>query len=128
MSDKIPKQLEHKEIVKCTPKGKYVGNNRCHANCLSYALRHPEKVQTVIGVAQVFGDNTTCAHFILKLVDGSYFDPTYGNMSEVLYSHNVVIEEYKVEGFNPNRELQGLKDYLFSMRSWIYRLTHSNCY
>ena len=128
MSDKIPKQLEHKEIIKCIPKGKYIGNHKCHVNCLSYALRHPKKVNSIIGVAQVFSDNTTCAHFILKMVDGSYFDPTYGNMTGVMDSYHIFIEEYKIENFKPNRELQSLKDYLFSMRHWVYRTIFSNNY
>ena len=124
----IPEQLKHKEIIKCTPKGKYAGNYKCHINCLSYALRHPDKVKSIVGVLQVFNDSEGVAHFVLEMVDGTYYDPTYGNMSGVLDSYCIPIEYYKVESFKPNRELQNLKDYLFSLRHWFYRLTHKNQY
>ena len=124
----IPEQLKHKEIIKCTPKGKYVGNYKCHINCLSYALRHPDKVKSIVGVLQVFNDSEGVAHFILEMADGTYYDPTYGNMSGILDSHFIPIEYYKIDSFNPSRELQNLKDYLFSLRHWFYRLTHKNPY
>ena len=124
----IPEQLKHKEIIKCTPKGKYIGNYKCHVNCLSYALRHPDKVKSIVGVLQVFNDSEAVAHFVLEMADGTYYDPTYGNMSGILDSHCIPIEYYKVESFKPTRELQNLKDYLFSLRHWFYRLTHKNTY
>ena len=124
----IPEQLKHKEIIKCTPKGKYIGNYKCHINCLSYALRHPDKVKSIVGVLQVFNDSEGVAHFVLEMVDGTYYDPTYGNMSGIMDSYCIPIEYYKVESFVPARELQNLKDYLFSLRHWFYRLTHKNPY
>ena len=124
----IPEQLKHKEIIKCTPKGKYIGNYKCHVNCLSYALRHPDKVKSIVGVLQVFNDSEGVAHFVLEMVDGTYYDPTYRNMSGIMDSYCIPIEYYKVESFKPNRELQNLKDYLFSLRHWFYRLTHKNTY
>ena len=124
----IPEQLKHKEIIKCTPKGKYIGNYKCHINCLSYSLRHPDKVKSIVGVLQVFNDSEGVAHFILEMIDGTYFDPTYGNMSGILDSYCIPIEYYKVESFKPTRELQNLKNYLFSLRHWFYRLTHKNQY
>ena len=124
----VPEQLKHKEIIKCTPKGKYIGNYKCHVNCLSYALRHPDKVKSIVGVLQVFNDSEGVAHFILEMIDGTYYDPTYGNMSGILDSYCIPIEYYKVESFVPARELQNLKDYLFSLRHWFYRLTHKNTY
>ena len=124
----IPEQLKHKEIIKCRPKGKYVGNYKCHINCLSYALRNPNKVKSIVGVLQVFNDSEGVAHFVLEMVDGTYYDPTYGNMSGILDSYCIPIEYYKVESFKPTRELQNLKDYLFSLRHWLYRLTHKNQY
>ena len=124
----LPNALQHKEIIKCKPKDKYIGNDRCHVNYLSYALRHPNKVKSIVGVAQVFSDNTCVAHFILELADGTYIDPTYGNMSTKLYSYCVPIERYKIESFEPNRELQNLKDYLFSLQPWYYRLFRTNTY
>ena len=124
----IPEQLKHKEIIKCTPKGKYIGNYKCHVNCLSYALRHPDKVKSIVGVLQVFNDSEGVAHFVLEMVDGTYYDPTYGNMSGVMDSYCIPIEYYKIESFIPARELQNLKDYLFSLRHWLYKLTHKNQY
>ena len=124
----IPDQLKHKEIIKCIPKGKYIGNYKCHVNCLSYALRHPDKVKSIVGVLQVFNDSEAVAHFLLEMLDGTYYDPTYGNMSGILYSHCIPIEYHKIDSFSPNRELQNLKDYLFSLRHWFYRLTHKNPY
>ena len=124
----IPEQLKHKEIIKCTPRGKYIGNYKCHINCLSYSLRHPDKVKSIVGVLQVFNDSECVAHFVLEMVDGTYYDPTYGNMSGIMDSYCIPIEYYNVESFKPNRELQNLKDYLFSLRHWFYRLTHKNQY
>ena len=124
----VPEQLKHKEIIKCTPRGKYIGNYKCHVNCLSYALRHSDKVKSIVGVLQVFYDSEGVAHFILEMEDGTYYDPTYGNMSGILDSYCIPIEYYKVESFKPTRELQNLKDYLFSLRHWFYRLTHKNTY
>ena len=124
----IPEQLKHKEIIKCTPRGKYIGNYKCHINCLSYSLRHPDKVKSIVGVLQVFNDSEGVAHFVLEMVDGTYYDPTYGNMSGIMDSYCIPIEYYKVESFKPVRELQNLKDYLFSLRHWFYRLTHKNHY
>ena len=124
----IPEQLKHKEIIKCTPRGKYIGNYKCHVNCLSYALRHPDKVKSIVGVLQVFNDSEGVAHFVLEMVDGTYYDPTYGNMSGIMDSYCIPIEYYKVDSFNPARKLQNLKNYLFSLRNWFYRLTHKNQY
>lgn len=124
----IPKCLEHKEIINCKPVGKYIGNDRCHVNCLSYALRHPKKVKCILGVAQVFNDEDCVAHFIVELIDGTFIDPTYGNMAKQLYSYCIPIERYEISTFSPNRELQNLKDYLFSIQPWYYRLFKSNHY
>ena len=127
MSAIMPAQLKHREIIKCVPKGKYLGNNRCHVNCLSYALKH-KNIKYIHGVAQVFKDQEICAHFIIGLIDGSFFDPTYGNMSNVLYSYCISIEKYEISSFDPNRELQNLKNYLFNLQPWYYRLFKSNNY
>ena len=124
----VPKSLEHKEIINCKPVGKYIGNYKCHVNCLSYAIRHPNKVKSIVGVAQVFNDDSCVAHFIIQLIDGTYIDPTYGNMTKELYSYCIPIERYVIDTFNANRELQNLKDYLFSLQPWYYRLFHKNHY
>ena len=117
----IPKQLEHRELVKCEPKGKYIGNYKCHCNCLSYALRN-NNVESIVGVMQVFPHLQGAAHFIVKLYDGTYIDPTYGNLANTLYDYCIVIEEYKIDTFKPNRELENLQNYLKSLRPWYLRL------
>lgn len=121
MSAKVPLSLQHKEIIKCVPKGKYIGNDRCHVNCLSYALRHPTKVKSIVGVAQVFSDNECIAHFVLEMIDGTYYDPTYGNMSGIMYSYCIPIEYYKIDSFKPNRELGNLQNYINSLNPWYHR-------
>lgn len=121
MSAKVPLSLQHREIIKCVPKGKYIGNYKCHVNCLSYALRHPTKVKSIVGVMQVFSDNYGVAHFVLEMTDGTYFDPTYGNMSGVLDSYCIPIEYYKVDSFTPNRELTNLQNYINSLNPWYHR-------
>lgn len=128
MAGLIPTALKCKEIIKCTPKGKYLGNQRCHANALSYALRNPKMVCSIIGVMQIFSDDLGCAHFVVKLNDGTYHDPTYGNLSGVLDSYCIPIEEYKVDSFNPSRELQNLKDYIYSLQPWYFNLFRGNPY
>lgn len=125
---KIPEALKHREIIKCVQKGKYIGNRKCHVNCLSYANRHPEKVVSIIGTAQIFKDDYCVAHFILKMDDGTYFDPTYGNMSGILDSYQIQIEEYKIENFSPDRELDNLKEYLYNLNPWLWRLFNRNHY
>lgn len=128
MSDKIPDQLKRKETIKCVPSGRYMGNYKCHVNCLSYAKMYPRNIDSIIGVAQVYNDDTCCAHFILKMKDNTYFDPTYGNMADTLYKYNIFIERYEVSRFNPNRELQNLKEHLYSMRSFWHKMIYSNKY
>ena len=121
MIQTIPKQLIHKEVIKCIPKGKYLGNYMCHVNSLSYALRNPTKVESIVGVVQVFSSGDCCAHFIVKLKDGTYIDPTYGNMSGTLDSYHIPIETYSIQSFSPNRELQNLKDYIKQLQPWYKR-------
>ena len=102
-------KLAYREVIK--PKAiqqAYIGNNRCHVNCC----------------LQVYSDNATYAHFIVELKDGSFIDPTFGNMPE-LYSYAIPIEKYNPEEFAPNRELQNLKNYVHSLLPWYLRLTNS---
>lgn len=127
MSAIMPNQLKHKEIIKCIPKGKYIGNRNCHCNCLSYAIKH-NNVKFIHGVAQVFHNDEVCAHFILELNDGPYIDPTYGNLTSIQYKYCIPIEKYEISTFNPDRELQNLKDYIYSMQPFHYRLLHANNY
>ena len=115
-------KLSYREVVKPEPINMpYIGNNACHINCVSYYKKSREKVKHIVGCLQVFSDDYTCAHFIIELKDGSFIDPTYGNMPE-LYSYVIPIERYKPENFVPNRELQYLKNYIHSLLPWYKRL------
>lgn len=117
--------LAYREVIK--PKAiqqAYIGNNRCHINCLSYCTLNKTKVKSIVGCLQVYSDNSTCAHFIVELKDGSFIDPTFGNMTK-LYSYVIPIEKYNPEEFAPNRELQNLKNYVHSLLPWYLRLTNS---
>ena len=66
--------------------------------------------------------------FILKMDDGTYFDPTYGNMSGILDSYHIPIEEYKIDNFSPNRELTNLQKYLYNLNPWLWRFFFKNNY
>lgn len=116
-------KLAYREVIK--PESismPYIGNYHCHINCISYYKQNKEKVKAIVGGLQVFSDdNYTCGHFIIELQDGSFIDPTYGNMPE-LYSYIIPIESYKPENFVPNRELQYLKNYIHSLLPWYRRL------
>jgi len=121
MKLKYYKSLAHREIIKCIPKGKYRGNQRCHVNSLEYARRHPEQVKSIVGVIQVFDGNDAYCHFIVELLDGNYIDPSYGIMVDQ-YSYNIPIEYYKVSGFHAERDLQMLKEYAHTLLPWYKRI------
>jgi len=127
MSGPIPIQLQIKDVIKCTPKGKYIGNQKCHINALSYALEY-SNADKIVGVLQVFNSRTTVAHFIVKLKDGTYIDPTYGNMSGVLDKYHIAIEEYSIDSFKPDKDLQNLKDYIYNLQPWYFNLFIGNPY
>lgn len=124
----VPKALDHKEFFRCTPSGPFIGNNKCHYNCLSWALRNKERAKCIVGVGQVFKDGTMVAHFVVELNDGTFIDPSMGNLSSSYDDYLILIEKYNIDTFHPNRELANLKDYFFSLRSFWYRLFHSNPY
>ena len=119
------KHFSHRDTVDPIPtNSRYIGNDRCQANALSYARKHPTKVNCIVGCLQVFDDSTdhsAVAHFVVKLNDGTYIDPTYGNMTD-LYWYLIPIEEYQISKFNPNRELTNLKRHLHNLLPWWLRL------
>ena len=120
---KLIEILSHKEII--NPKDsntQYIGNYKCHVNCLSYYLKNKSNVKSIIGGLQVFDDNDTAAHFIIDLKDGKFIDPTYGNVTTKLYSYFIPIEAYVPSSFNPNRELINLKQYFYNLLPWWIRL------
>lgn len=85
--------LSYKEVITPKAEGRFLGNYKCHVNCLSYYKLYKGKVKNIVGCLQVFDDNETAAHFIVELKDGSFIDPTWGNMVE-LYSYCIPIEKY----------------------------------
>lgn len=113
--------LSYKEVITPKAQGYFIGNYKCHVNCLSYYTEHKEDVKSIVGCLQVFSDNDTAAHFILELNDGSFIDPTYGNMID-LYSYCIPIEKYDPTKFSPNRELSNLKAYFHGLLPWYLRL------
>lgn len=127
MSQIIPKQLINNKKIKCAPIGSYIGNRKCHNNSLSYALNNTS-VTAIVAVAQVFSDNTCVAHFIVKLKNGAYIDPTYGNLTGELDEYLIEIKEYSIENFDPIKELIYLKNYLFNLQPWYIRLFTKNKY
>lgn len=124
----VPQRIKNNATIKCeTSDLLYVGNKRCHMNCLSYYRANTQIVDKIIGVAQVFDDGKCVAHFVIKLKNGNYIDPTHGNISG-LYDSLIPLKEYKPESFNPYYELTSLKDYIFEMNPWYYRWFHKNLY
>lgn len=125
--DKVMKalinKLSYKECIVPKEQGIFIGNYKCHVNCLSYYTEHKEDVKSIVGCLQVFGNNETAAHFIVELKDGSFIDPTYGNMID-LYSYCIPIEKYDPTKFSPNRELSNLKAYFQGLLPWYLRLTN----
>ena len=121
VNDTVYNKLKHLEIINVESKLNFLGNYKCHMNCLNYARKHKSVVK-IVGVAQVFNDNGIVAHFIVKLKNGTYLDPSYGRLSSIGYQYNIKIEEYNVETFNPSRELSNLKEYLFYKLPWYVRL------
>lgn len=114
-------KLSYKEIIQPKAQGKYIGNYNCHVNCLSYYKEYKAKVKYIVGCLQVFPNDEAVAHFILELSDGTFIDPTYGNMVD-LYSYCIPIEKYVPSKFNPNRELSNLKAYIHGLLPWYLRL------
>lgn len=69
--------LSYREVITPKAEGKFIGNYKCHVNCLSYYKLYKGKVKNIVGCLQVFDDNETAAHFIVELKDGSFIDPTW---------------------------------------------------
>lgn len=112
----------HYEISKAEDRLDYIGNYKCHNNSLNYALKKPHKVDKILGCLQIFNDSTSVVHFVVRLNDGTILDPTYGRISSVAYSHLIVIQEYNIKGFHPNRELTNLKKYMYNQLPWYLRI------
>lgn len=110
--NRFTEKLKYEEIVRAEDMGKYIGNYKWQINILSYALRHKDKVESIISCAQVFHNSDMVAHFVVKLKNGKYIDPTYGSVSSVMYNYLIPIQSYKVDTFMPNREPGNLQEYM----------------
>jgi hypothetical protein len=117
-------KIKHKEIHKAVDKHKFLGNRKCHINSLDYAISH-KNVSKILGCIQVFNEGDTVAHFVVKLNDGTIIDPTYGRMSSRMYKHLVIITEYDINTFEPTRELNNLKEYIYDLLPWYVKLFKS---
>lgn len=120
--DTIVKLHQHIEpLPQPLDRGKYIGNQRCHINSLSYALKNPKQVKSIIGCLQVFSDKSGVAHFVVELNDGTIIDTTYGNCVSKLYLYLIPIERYSPDAFKPNRDLRNLKAHLHRQLPWYIR-------
>ena len=113
--DRILKKLKKNKRVKVTQKKnmQYIGNFKCHSNSLSYAIKHKKKVKCIVGGVQVFTD-CVVAHFIVEMKDGTYIDPTYGNVSD-MYDSFIIVEKYKPKDFQPLDELMNMKRTMYHL-------------
>jgi hypothetical protein len=117
----LTKHFAHKEVIRAEDKLNYLGNLKCHNNCLNYALK-TDKVEKILGCVQVFEGGDLVAHFVVRLKDGSILDPTFGRLSSISYSYLIVIEEYNVNSFSPDRELTNLKLHLYNLLPWYLKI------
>lgn len=117
----LVKILSHKEVISpINLNSPFIGNYKCHCNCLSYYLENKGKVKAIIGGLQVFEDEGSAAHFIVELNNGKFVDPTFGNLTDISYGYFIPIEKYKPDTFIPNRELTNLKHYFHKLLPfWI---------
>lgn len=115
-------KFAYREICNPIDEGDYLGNQKCHANCLNYALKHPENVDKILGCMQVFAEDEAYTHFVVRLKDGRIIDPTYGRLASKSGFYLIVIEEYNVDGFVPDRELDNLKKFFYSHHTWWQKL------
>lgn len=118
------KKIEVKDI-----EGPSIMNRKCHWNCVNYAKQHPE-VDYIVGVVQEW-QGLLCAHFICKLSDGTYVDPTYASLGS-MGNYYLVYEKNNFD--SPNEELGWLKKYLVNkytpktIRYRIAKLFNSDFY
>lgn len=112
--ERILKKFKHNKKVKIKSKKslEFIGNYKCHLNSLSYALKHKNKVECIVGGVQVFTD-CAVAHFVVKMKDGTYIDATYGNMAG-MYECFIVVETYKIKDFAPLDALMNMKRTIYN--------------
>ena len=114
IKDRLLKKFKQNKKVKLKAKKnmQYIGNFKCHTNSLSYAIKHKKKVKCIVGGLQVFTDDVV-AHFIVKMKDGTYIDPTYGNMIG-MYESFIEVKKYKIKEFNPIDALMDMKRTIYN--------------
>jgi len=78
-----------------------------------------QKVTHIVFVIQEF-EEAFIAHFIVKLSNGTYIDPTYGNITTCLDLHKV--HEYKTTNFKAVKALLCGKDYIYNLLPWYLKL------
>lgn len=116
----IKKKIKMKTVVHPTPKEnmEYIGNFKCHLNCLSYAIKHTKKVKSIVGGLQLFEDDVV-AHFMIELKDGTFICPSYGNLSDISFNGFVIVKRWmnhkNTKAFEPYTELMNMKEYIYEM-------------
>ena len=111
----LKKKLKNKKRVKPIPEKEIllICNYKCHLNCLSYAIKHRKAVKHIVGGIQVI-DNQYIAHFIVKLKNGNYVDPTYGNVVDRGYDEFIPLKKYSITDFQPAKALPAIKKQIHS--------------
>jgi hypothetical protein len=125
--DVIKRKIRFEEKAPVVSKDNLIfkGNYKCHLNCLSYAVKHSEKVKSIVGGVQVFSDDVV-AHFIIELNTGEFIDVTYGNLAYLLYEDFVIVERYDWQQFDAGQELMNMKDHIYYMLPLYLRLFTKN--
>lgn len=124
----IKRKIKFEETADVVSKDnlKYIGNYKCHLNSLSYAVKHSEKVKSIVGGIQIFSDDVV-AHFIIELNTGEYIDVTYGNLAYALYEDFVIVKKWNWQEFNAGGELMSMKQYIYDLLPFHLKiLTNAN--
>jgi len=116
----IKKKIAKKDIIYPAPLDDliYIGNYKCHLNALSYTVANIKTVKAIIGGIQLFSDDVV-AHFIVQLNDGTYIDPTYGNLADILFNGFIEVKRYEnhkdTKPFEPTKELMKMKKHIYKI-------------
>ncbi len=79
---------EYEKLEVLDTETSYIGNQRCHFNCLSYFRLNRSEVKHICAVLQRFNRNVVL-HYIIELKNGVFIDPTYGNITDACTSYHL---------------------------------------
>ena len=119
----IKRKIKYEETADVVSKDnlRFIGNYKCHLNSLSYAVKHSEKVKSIVGGIQIFSDDLV-AHFIIELNTGEYIDVTYGNLAYTLYEDFVIVKKWHWQEFNAGLELMNMKEHIYDLLPFHLKL------